>query len=136
MRKPDHFILHVGTNDLNTERSPELIVKSIATTLKGNSRNVSVSNVIVRADNSNLNEKGCAVNAHSLEDKKIIDSKTILKSMRRENTNSLRNKFELIVDQVKGNIDALMISETKTDDSFLLGNFLIGGFSKPLQVRS
>ena len=41
---PDHFILNVGTNDLNTERSPELIAKSIvdlATTLKGNSREVS-----------------------------------------------------------------------------------------------
>ena len=34
----DHFILHVGTNDLNTEISPELIAKSIVglvTTLKG-----------------------------------------------------------------------------------------------------
>ena len=40
---PDHFILHVGTNDLNTDRSPELIAKSIvdlATTLKGNSRDI------------------------------------------------------------------------------------------------
>ena len=58
---PDHFILHVDTNDLNTERSPELIAKSIfdlATTLKGNSRDVSLSNIIVRTDNSNLNEKG------------------------------------------------------------------------------
>ena len=27
---PDHFILHVRTNDLNTERSPEVIAKSIA----------------------------------------------------------------------------------------------------------
>ena len=76
----------------------------------------------------------------SLEDEKRIDAKTILKSIRRENTNklffahininSLRNKFELFVDQFKGNIDVLMISETKIDDSFPLGNFLIGGFSK------
>ena len=44
----DHFILHVGTNDLNPKRSPELITKSIvdlATTFKGNSRDVSVSNI-------------------------------------------------------------------------------------------
>ena len=51
-----------------------------------------------------------------------------MKSIRHENTNklvfahininSLRNKFELFVDQVKGNIDVLMISETKFDDSF------------------
>ena len=34
----DHFIIHVGTNDLNMEISPELIAKSIVglpTTLKG-----------------------------------------------------------------------------------------------------
>ena len=43
----------------------------------------------------------------------------------------LRNKFELLVEQVKGNINVLMISETKIDDSFPLGNFIIGGFSKP-----
>ena len=66
----DHFILHVGTNDLNTERSPELIEKSIidlATTLKGNSRDVSVSNIIVRDDNSSLNETGCEINAYLKE---------------------------------------------------------------------
>ena len=66
----DHFILHVSTNDLNTERFLELTVKSIAdlaTTLKGNSREVSVPNIIVRTDNSNLNEKGCEVNAHLTE---------------------------------------------------------------------
>ena len=67
---PDHFILHVGTNDLNTERSPELIAKSIvglAKTLKGNSCDVSVSDIIVRTDNSNLNEKRFEVNAHLTE---------------------------------------------------------------------
>ena len=67
---PDHFILYVGTNDLNTERSAKLIAKSIvalATTLKGNSRDVGVSSFIVRGDNSNPNEKGCEVNAHLTE---------------------------------------------------------------------
>ena len=66
----DHFILHVCTNDLNMKRSPELIAKSIvdlATMLKGNSHDVSVSNIIVRTDNSNLYEKGCEVNAHLTE---------------------------------------------------------------------
>ena len=67
---PDHFTLHVCANDLNTERSPKLIVKSIvdlAATLKGNSHDVSVSNIIVHDDNSKLNEKGCEVNAHLAE---------------------------------------------------------------------
>ena len=85
-----------------------------------------------------MNHEGCKSN-FLLEDKKRIDAKTILKSIRRENThklvfariniNSLRNKFELLVDQVKGNI-----SETKIDDSFPLGNFLINGFSKPYRL--
>ena len=55
---------------MNTERSPELAAKSIidlATTLKGNSHDVSVSNIIVRTGNNNLNEKGCEVNAHLTE---------------------------------------------------------------------
>ena len=43
---PDHYILHVGTNDLCLDRSPELIAKSIidlALTLKSESHDVSVS---------------------------------------------------------------------------------------------
>ena len=46
----DHYILHVGTNDLCLDRSPELIAKSIiilALTLKSESHDVSVSNIIV-----------------------------------------------------------------------------------------
>ena len=34
------------------------------------------------------------------------------------NMNSLRNKFENLVQQVTGNINILMISETKLDNSF------------------
>ena len=33
--------------------------------------------------------------------------------------------INLLADQFKGNLDVLMISETKIDDNFLLGNFLI-----------
>ena len=67
---PDHFILHIDTNDLNTERSPEptaISIVDLATRLKGNSRDVIVSNILVRTNNSNLNEKGCEVNAHLTE---------------------------------------------------------------------
>ena len=62
----DHYILHVGTNDLCLDRSPELIAKSVidlALTLKSESHNVSVSNIIVRNDSDTLNKKGCEVNA-------------------------------------------------------------------------
>ena len=41
----------------------------------------------------------------------------------------MRNKFESLSTQVKGNIDVLMISEIKIDYSFPVGNFVIDGFS-------
>ena len=66
----DHYILHVGANDLCLDRSPELIAKSIidlALTLKNESHDVSVSNIIVRNDSDTLNKKGCEVNAVLIE---------------------------------------------------------------------
>ena len=90
-----------------------------------------------------MKHEGCK-SKFSLEDKKSIDAKIILKSIHQENTkklvfahiniNSRRNKFELLADQVKGNINVLMISETKIDDSFPLGNFLLGGFIKAYRL--
>ena len=37
----------------------------------------------------------------------------------------------MLLDQIKGDIDVLLVSETKIDDSFPNGNFLIDRFSKP-----
>ena len=50
------------------------------------------------------------------------------------NINSIRNKFELPSEQVKGYVDVLMISETKIDDSFPVGQFLIEGFCTPYRL--
>ena len=47
------------------------------------------------------------------------------------NINSIRNKFEFLSTQVKGNTDVLMVSETKIDNSFPVGNFVVDGFSTP-----
>ena len=212
----DHYILHVGTNDLCLDRLPELIAKSIidlALTLKNESHDVSVSNIIVRNDSDTLNKKGCEVNAvlmemcrekniylidnskkvkpqhinkgklHlnqkgyrllsdmflkeisrvfnwqfrmensdseecisnlTLKFEKIIDCKSTLKTIRDDNLNkvifahlninSIRNKFEELISQVKGTVDVFMISETKIDDSFPIANFLIDGFSQPYRI--
>ena len=43
------------------------------------------------------------------------------------NINSIRNKFDLLAHQVKENIDILMTSETKLDEYFPAGQFLING---------
>ena len=57
--KPDHTTLHVGTNNLNSDRPPDLIAKSIlrlAITLKNNWQNVSMIMC-----NDNFDEKGMEI---------------------------------------------------------------------------
>ena len=50
------------------------------------------------------------------------------------NINSIRNKFVLLKEGVRGNIDILMISETKIDDSFPARQFYIDGYSPPYRL--
>ena len=67
------------------------------------------------------------------------DCINVLKALRSDNSdklvfahiniNSIRNRFEFLSTQVKGNIDVLMVSETKIGNSFLVGNFVLNGFS-------
>ena len=72
------------------------------------------------------------------------DLKKILKSLRLKNVNrlicahlninSVRNKFDSLVNITNNNIDILMISETKLDSSFPVGQFLIHEFSEPYRL--
>ena len=50
------------------------------------------------------------------------------------NINSIRNKFEPLVSFINNNLDILMISETKIDDTFPASQFLIEGFSVPYRL--
>ena len=45
------------------------------------------------------------------------------------NINSIRNKFELLVEAVMGNVDILMVTETKIDETFPTSQFIIPGFT-------
>ena len=47
------------------------------------------------------------------------------------NINSIRQKLDSLIEITTGNIDILMISESKFDESFPKGKFLIKGFSEP-----
>ena len=49
------------------------------------------------------------------------------------NINSLRNKFEDLKEIIKGNIDILIVSETKIDRSFPDSQFIMEGYSKPFR---
>ena len=45
--------------------------------------------------------------------------------------NSLRNKFDILMNGVTGYNEILMISETKVDDIFLQNMYHLQGFSNP-----
>ena len=52
------------------------------------------------------------------------------------NINSIRNKFQFLEKEVCANLDVLLISETKLDDSFPSAQFLLDGFWKPYRLDS
>ena len=46
----------------------------------------------------------------------------------------MRNKFDLLADQIKGKVDVLAISETKLVDSFPAVQFKIPGYASPFRL--
>ena len=50
------------------------------------------------------------------------------------NINSTRNKFQFLEKELCANLDILLISETKLDDSFPSAQFLLDRFSKPYRL--
>ena len=50
------------------------------------------------------------------------------------NISSIRNKFRFLEKDICANLDILLISETKLDDSFPSAQFLLDGFSKPYRL--
>ncbi len=50
------------------------------------------------------------------------------------NVNSIRNKFDNLRNIIAGNVDILLVSETKLDDSFPAKQFLIEGYSLPFRL--
>ena len=49
------------------------------------------------------------------------------------NINFLQNKFEALRYLIQNKVDVLVISETKIDDSFPLGQFMLDGYSAPFR---
>ena len=49
------------------------------------------------------------------------------------NVNSLRNEFDILEDQIKGNVEILVIPKTKLNESFSTGQFKTSGFAAPFQ---
>ena len=60
----DHFILHVGKNNLNSDSEPKFITKLIVdiNLSRKKKENVAISNIIIRIDD--LKEKATEINDH------------------------------------------------------------------------
>lgn len=58
----------------------------------------------------------------------IIDQQNENLAFGQVNVNSLRNKSDVLSDQMKRYIDMQMISETKLESSFPENHFIIGGY--------
>ena len=94
-------------------------------------------------NNTGFNVEQCNSDETNV-DQKVTDGSKVLKSLRCNNLsqlafahlniNSIRNKLELLSEHVRCNVDVLMVLENKIDDSFLIGNFLIHGFSPPYRL--
>ena len=50
------------------------------------------------------------------------------------NSNSIRNKFDVLASQVKGNADVVIVSETKLDGTFPVDQFVLERFSNPFRI--
>ena len=81
-----------------------------------------------------------SISCQSLEDNfKDALKKLRIKNLNRViisqiNINSIRNKIELLSEAGLGNIDILMVSETKIDMSFPISQVVIQGFAAPFRL--
>ena len=72
-------------------------------------------------ESANYKSKGYDIN-HLKLIRKINLNKLVVAHL---NINSIRNKFEALIHNVSGEVDLMMISETKIDESFPKCQFLI-----------
>ena len=115
--KPDHIILHVGTNDLQSNATPSEIAEkttSLVSEMKSNKCEVSISAIIIRTDKPDLNEKGTEVN-NALEE--MCEEKNIFlidhsKKLKASHLSSSRLHLNRKGDQILGNIFTQHILKT------------------------
>ena len=105
-------------------------------------------------DNSSGGEPPERIDADDLDPRSIInidvsidendDPKVLLETLKAKNRdrpivahiniNFLSPKFEPLKDIIKDNIDILLVSETKLDDTFPDGQFFIEGYKEPIRL--
>ena len=84
-------------------------------------------------DNQNIDENKTPQDAlHILKDLRVKNRNRII--IGNLNINSIRNKFDALKTIISGNIDILVITETKLDASFETAQFCIDGYNEPYRL--
>ena len=103
---PDHIILHVGTNDLSSDNSPERVGKSIVDLFQDN-RKVTISGIIPRNDewnnkaelvNNHLKEMCKAANIDFIDNSKNFNPKKHLNNSKRHLNDEVSYKLNNILE--------------------------------------
>ena len=111
-------------NESSSENSFSLDIDSISETTNLNTSKCSQSIRIIHSANENDNSDANVM--HDLKTMRRNNAKNLI--VGHLNVNSLRNKFLSTKDLLADNIDLLLLSETKLDDSFPLSQFRIDGY--------
>ena len=120
------------------------------------SETLPINNFYVSTDNNEndtfpSNDSSCNTNPGNVDDhvssgysSDASNPVNILKSLKSKNTekiviaqlniNSLPHKFDQLVTIIDGNVDILVITETKLDETYTNSQFKIDGFSSPYRL--
>ena len=103
--------------------------------------------VVVNSSSHNHERHSTIRNPNSPNNERVVENgyaPSILQGLRTRNTdkiilghlniNSVRNKFDFLVDLVKDKVDVLVISETKIDCTFPNEQFKAQGYSNPFRL--
>ena len=115
---------HLGQKMLHLNRKGNsILANNLKRFLKSNFCNNCTDSNCSRINNAECISELSEVNTEdvSFESLKEIQIKNLTHSIL-----SLRNKFDLLADQIKGNVGVLAISETKLGDSFRVTHHLLG----------
>ena len=95
-------------------------------------------------ENLNLSDNSSCVSEDVSFLDEMEDPITVLKALKDKNSdrtvfahlniNSLSSKFEPLTEMVRQTIDFLLVTESKLDDTFPMGQFQIEGFSRPIRL--
>ena len=146
---PDHDFQYVlNENDpLSEDREDSLSEQDIREILLEAGYAIEEINDII--SNARSNESACSEELSSVDENMSLlddmeDPFAILKDLKAKNSdrpviahlniNSLSSKFEPLTEMVKESIDFFLVTESKLDDTFPMGQFQIEGFSRPIRL--